>query len=140
MCYMNGELSRSNMRDAVLAASFMFFEVKKIVIPSDIAKIFDFDDGTVRYVILNHPEYYVIIKRSRIIAEPTPLLLAMGSILVQHYGEILLRRVELKLTKLNAEYQENLYKIKPQLEELIRLGYSVVQHWQPKLYNQRNKR
>jgi hypothetical protein len=136
---MDGKLSRSNMRDVVLTASFMFFEVKKIVIPSDIAKIFDFDDGTVRYTIINHPEYYFIIKRSRIIAEPTPLLRAVGSILVQHYGPMLLRRVDLKLAKLNAEYQEDLYKIKPQFEELIRLARSVAQHWRTKLCDPRNK-
>jgi len=133
------KLSRCNMRDAVLVASFMFFEVKGIILPPDIAKIFDFDDGTVRYTVLNHPEYYIIIKRSRIIAEPTPLLRAVGSVLVQHYGPILLQRVNLKLAKLNAEYQEDLYKIKPQFEELIRLARSVAQHWRTKLYDQRNK-
>jgi hypothetical protein len=134
------KLSRSNMRDAVLAASFMFFKVKGIILPSDIAKIFGFDDGTVRYIILNHPEYFIVIKRSRIIAEPAPLLLAIGPNLVQYYGSALLQRVDFKLSRLIAIYEEDLHKIKPQLEELICLARSVAQHWRNMLFEQNRKR
>lgn len=125
------------VRDRVLAAFFMIFEVREVFPLPCVYKIFNIDDGTVRHNIENRPQYYSIQSRYRfIIAKPTSLLQRVGPILAQHYGPELIKEAARKLSELRVAYEDNPRKTIPELEETLQLGSLVIQHWQDKFYGQ----